>query len=243
MLIFGHLCIGAVLGLFLSRLTRNQSMVLFAVFGSLLPDLVDKPLELLGLGDILGYEVLFLHTFLALIVLCVAGTIAFRISGSPVPAVIAVTVGLHQVMDLMWTAPGRWFYPFLGPIRRSCSCLTQSHPHLIGPISVKAPLIFFGRTVAGEVLSPSEWVFLVVLALILLAPRLEGRAFLWGPGMLGILSIASIAPLAGLPVHLIAEGGTEMDELLLVVSAAGSLGLWLYDRLDRSGQKEQILRI
>ncbi len=239
MLVFAHLCIGAIAGLFLSRLTGNRDMVLVGIFGSILPDLVDKPLEILGLGDILGYEALFLHTLLALAILCMAGLLAYRFLSPPVPAVMAVIilmVGLHQVMDLVWMSPEQWLYPFFGPIPQSCSCLTPSLAPA-GGLALEVPVDFVGREVATELLSPSEWVFSGVLALVLLVPRLGERAILWGSVLLAVLGLASLTSLAGLPVHLIAEGGREMEVLLVLVSCAGAAGLWLYDRRDRMGHE------
>jgi membrane-bound metal-dependent hydrolase YbcI (DUF457 family) len=241
MLIFGHLCIGAVVGLYLFRATKNPAMVLIASVGSLLPDLIDKPLEVLGAGDILGYEALFLHTFLAFVILGAVGILSLRLLRSPVPAVVAGMVGLHQVMDLMWTTPEKWLYPFLGPIPQSCSCLTPSLLPAAGGIAVEVPVNFIWRAIQGEILSPSEWVFLLVLALILLYPRLDGRAILWGSGLLALLSIASLAPVLGMPVALATEDGMAMEDLLLVVSVAGAAGLWFYDRWDRKGQREQTI--
>ena len=241
MLVFGHLCIGAVVGLYLSRATKNPSMILIASVGSLLPDLIDKPLEVLGAGDILGHEALFLHTFLAFVILGAVGILALRLLRSPVPAVVAGMVGLHQVMDLMWTTPEKWLYPFLGEIPQSCSCLTPSLSPVLGGISMEVPVSFIWRAISGEVTSPSEWVFLPVLVLILLSPRLDGKAILWGSGMLAMLSIAALAPFMGLPFHLTAEGGKGMEELLFVVSVAGAAGLWLYDRWDQKGQGEQTI--
>ncbi len=237
MLVFAHACIGAIIGLYLSRMTRNPSMVLFAILGSLLPDLVDKPLEVLGLGDILGYEALFFHTLLALGILALIGILALRFFGSPVPAVVAGMVGVHQAMDLMWMTPQSWLYPFLGGLSQSCSCLTPALETVPGTPAMNVPLDFVWRVAGVEVLSPSEWVFSAVLVLILLAPRLDGKALLWGSGLLAVLALAALAPFAGLPVHLIAEGGIEMEVLLVFVSAAGAAGLWLYDRRDRAGQE------
>jgi hypothetical protein len=240
MLIFGHLCIGAVVGLYLFRATKNPAMVLIASVGSLLPDLIDKPLEVLGAGDIIGQVALF-HTFLVFLILGAIGVLFLGLSRSPVPAVVAGMVGLHQVVDLLWTNPVTWLYPFLGEIP-SC-CPAPSLPHATGVIPVEAPVHFVWRAILGEILSPSEWVFLLVLALILLSPGLGRRAFLWGSGLLALLSIASIAPVLGMHVRLAAEDGMAMEELLLVVSAVGAAGLWLYDRWDRKGQREQTIPV
>jgi membrane-bound metal-dependent hydrolase YbcI (DUF457 family) len=241
MLVFAHLCIGAIAGLFFARLTGYRYMVLVGMLGSILPDLVDKPLEVLGLGDILGYEVLILHTLLALVILSMAMLLAHRFLPPPLPAVMALIVlvaGLHQVMDLAWMAPGRWLYPFLGPIPQSCSCLTPELMEEAGGLALEVPAGFVWTTILEELLSTSEWVFAGVTALILLAPRLGERAIRWGAVLLGALSLwtlVSFATLAGIPVPVI-DDGHRIEELLLVVSAGGALALWYYDRGEREGR-------
>ncbi len=66
MLIFCHLCIGAIAGLALARVTRDLRMVPLAAVASVIPDLVDKPLGYLLYGDILGHGRLYFHTLLLL---------------------------------------------------------------------------------------------------------------------------------------------------------------------------------
>ena len=236
MLAFAHLCIGAIAGLFFARLTGYRYMVLVGMFGSILPDLVDKPLEVLGLGDVLGYEVLILHTLLALGILCAAGFLAYRFLDHPLPAVMAMillAVGLHQVMDLAWMSPERWLYPFLGPIPQSCSCLTPELTREAGGLAMEVPAGFAGRAVGEELLSLSEWFFAGALALILLVPWLGERAIRWGAVLLGALALTSLASLAGVPVPVIVDHGNETAVLLLLVSAAGAFALWFYDRGER----------
>jgi hypothetical protein len=238
MLVFAHMCIGAIVGLFFARQTGYRSMVLVGIFGSILPDIVDKPLEVFGLGDILGYEILILHTLLALAILCMAGLLVYRFFSPPVPAIMAlliIAVGLHQVMDVAWASPERWLYPFFGPIAQSCSCLTPSLVEEAGGLAMEVPAGLVGRAFAEELLSASEWIFGIVTALILLAPRLGERAIRWGAALLGVISLwtlASFATLAGLPVPVI-DAGRSHEELLLLVSAAGALALWYYDRGER----------
>ena len=114
MLIFCHLCIGSILGLHLARVMGNHRMLALATLGSIIPDLVDKPLGYLVYGDILGHGRLYLHTLLFLLVLACLGVLAMHLYRSNVLALVTGLTGLHQVMDFMWLTPVTWFYPFLG---------------------------------------------------------------------------------------------------------------------------------
>ena len=240
MLAFAHLCIGAIAGMLLLSWTGNRILFPVAVIASLLPDLVDKPLEIFGLGEILGYEVLILHTLLALIIIGVLAFLVYRLSPSHelalAVAVVALMVGLHQVMDLAWMSPERWLYPFLGPIPQSCSCLSPEVAPAPGALALQIPLGFAGKTIADEILSPSEWVFGVVLALVIVSPWLGKRAFLWGSALLLIMAAAALAPLAGLPLHLTTQDGRQMEILLVLIAAAGAAGLWFCYRWDPKDQ-------
>jgi len=239
MFLFAHLCIGAIAGLFFARLTGYRYMVLVGMLGSILPDLVDKPLEVFGLGDILGYEVLVLHTLLSLVILCMAGLLAYRFLSPPLPAVTALiilSIGLHQAMDFVWMNPERWLYPFLGPIPQSCSCLTPSLVEEAGGLAMEVPAGLAGSVIAEELLSPSEWVFAMVVILILLAPRLGDRALRWGAVLLAALGIAALAYSSGIPVPVVLDTGYQGEELIFLVSAAGAVALWYYDRSEREGR-------
>ena len=224
MLIFCHLCIGAIIGLFLARSTRDKGMVALAAIGSILPDLVDKPVGYLVYGDILGHGRLYLHTLLFLALLACAGLLAWRLTRSRAPAVLAGLVGLHQLMDLMWLAPVTWLYPFLGPF------------------PTEAAVDLGGWLFSLEVYSVSEWVFLVVLALVgLSVVRGDARPLACGSLALLILGIATPAWLGGLPLHLLPDGMADTGPMLAFVSIGGSLGLWLAYQQGRAFRPERKL--
>ena len=220
MLVFCHLCIGAVLGLFLVRSTRDPGMVALAALGSILPDLVDKPIGYLVYGDILGHGRLYLHTLLFLALIAFAGLLAWRFGRSRAVAVLAGLVGLHQLMDLMWLSPVTWLYPFLGPF------------------PTEAAVELGGWLFSLEVLSVSEWVFLAVIALVFLSvTRGDGRLLAWGSLALLVLGIATPAWLGGLPLHLLPDGMADTGPMLAFVSLGGSLGLWLACQRGRASRK------
>jgi LexA-binding, inner membrane-associated putative hydrolase len=213
MLIFCHLCIGSILGLHLFRVTGNRRMVALATLGSIIPDLVDKPLGYLAYGDILGHGRLYLHTLLLLLVLACLGVLAMHLFGSNLLAIVTGLIGLHQVMDLMWLTPVTWFYPFLGAF------------------PTEAPVDLGGWLLAVEAGSLSEWVFLGVLVLILLSTRAGDRVLPWGSLALLILGLAAVPGLVGLSLHFVPDETGEAGLMMLaLVSFAGSLGLWLLYR-------------
>lgn len=243
MLLFAHLCIGAIAGLFFARLTGHRYMVLIGMIGCILPDLVDKPLGLISPGGFPGHEALILHTLPALTILCLAGILAYRFLRPPLPAAMALlvlAVALHQAMDLVWVSPVRWLFPFLGPLHRSSLYLIPSFTGDAGGRVIWIPAGFIGQEVAAELFSQSEWIFAAVLVLILLEPRLGERAIRWGSALLAVLALATLAAfatLAGLPVPVI-DNGYRIEELLLAVSAAGAFALWYYGRGGREERKE-----
>ena len=215
MLIFCHLCIGAIIGLFLARRTGNTRMVALAAIGSILPDLVDKPLGYFVYGDILGHGRFYLHTLLFLLLLAGLGAFVLYFYRSCLVALVAGLVGLHQVMDLMWLTPVTWFYPFMGA----------------PPVEI--PVELGGWLFAIEVESLSEWVFLGVLLLIVLAVLHRRQVLPFGALALLVLGIAAVAGLSGLPLHLVPDNSGETGLMFALVSFAGFLGLWLYDRIGR----------
>ena len=212
MLIFCHLCIGSILGLHLARMTGNHRMLALATLGSIIPDLVDKPLGYLVYGDILGHGRLYLHTLLSLLVLACLSVLAMHLYRSKVFVIVTGLFGLHQVMDLMWLTPVTWLYPFLGAF------------------PTEAPVDLGGWLLALEAGSLSEWVFLGVLVLILLSTRVGDRVLPWCSLALLILGLAAVTGLAGLSLHLVPDEAGETGLMLSLLSFAGSLGLWLLYR-------------
>ncbi len=84
----------------------------YIAFGSILPDLIDKPLGFLlyhsfGNGRLIAHTLLF---NLLLLLLCVyLGKELW---------LIGICSMLHLVEDQMWRMPDVLFFPFLGPIRK-----------------------------------------------------------------------------------------------------------------------------
>ena len=108
MLLFGH--IGIALGIFYLLNTRLKKGIdyRFLILGSLLSDIIDKPLGNIVLYGLLNNGRIIGHTLLFVIVLTVIGFYRKRI------LYVAAGVATHLVLDRMWGDPRTLLWPFLG---------------------------------------------------------------------------------------------------------------------------------
>jgi len=116
MFIFGH--IGFTLGIFyiLSRLSSKNNFlaaVPYIVVGSLLPDIIDKPLGRVILAETIGSGRIFAHTLFFVILLGLAGYYFYH-KGQPKLLIIAGASFCHLLEDQMWNNPKVFFWPLLG---------------------------------------------------------------------------------------------------------------------------------
>ena len=191
MFLLFHLLTGILLGYLLADRLGTRAVVLPCMLGALLPDLVDKPLGVLVLGGALGGGRIFLHTLLFLLVLVLAGALVYRRSGRPALLAVGVGAASHQVLDLMWTTPRAWLYPFLGPS---------------APVEVDG---WFLRELLLELADPLEWVSgaaLVLLLLPVLAPSMTSAFAARHGRLLRILALGAGLPIAVLGLLLVGGG-------------------------------------
>jgi len=87
--------------------------------GSLLPDMIDKPLGLVLLPTVFGGGRLYAHTLLFAFALAIAGLIARSLSGKTTLLVLAYGSAMHLVLDGMWRTPDVLLWPALGPMPAS----------------------------------------------------------------------------------------------------------------------------
>lgn len=135
MYLLGHLGLTLLAGaavLHWRRALRDRLPLGWLLLGSVLPDLVDKPLGLV-LGW--GYGRLFLHTALSLVVLSAATAAAWKRWPRAGAALLALTVGSagHLALDHIWDVPQVLWWPLLGSfpdegwtVARYAGLLTQS---------------------------------------------------------------------------------------------------------------------
>jgi hypothetical protein len=140
MFVFAHVFAGILIGFGFWLLTGDRRALPVAVFGALLPDLIDKSLSLLipgifGSGRTLGHTLLFFAAVMA------TGLLVWKCRQTLLCVACAAAIFSHQILDSMWTLPVAWFFPLLGPF-----------PVFIIPDYVRQYLWL-------EITSPTEWVF------------------------------------------------------------------------------------
>lgn len=147
MLVACHLFFGALAGLILQEKFSSRYILPMCILGSILPDIIDKPLGYTifpGIGD----GRLIAHSIVGILIIGVIALLLFRNpleTGALMSGVI-----LHQLLDAMWLIPINWLYPFLGPF----------------PIFMKEN--YFGWGLMRELTTPSEWFFGLSLIFMLL---------------------------------------------------------------------------
>ena len=82
--------------------------------GSLLPDIIDKPVGQFFFRETFSNGRIFSHTLLFLIVLAAAGYGLYRYRRKVWLLTLAAGTFMHLVLDQMWQAPRTLFWPLLG---------------------------------------------------------------------------------------------------------------------------------
>jgi len=148
MLFAAHIFAGTLLGLVFWHLVNDRRAVPFCMAGSILPDLIDKPLGLLFPSVLGGGRTVF-HALLIAGIILLCTFIFVRSRSRWLGAGVACAVLLHQVLDEMWMLPANWLYPLQGPFQG----------HMIPD--------FIGTYFWVEINDPSEWTFVIGSVMIL----------------------------------------------------------------------------
>ncbi len=84
------------------------------LIGSLLPDIIDKPIGLLFFRETFSNGRIFCHTLLFLVLITLAGLYLYKIHGKT--SLLAVSFGTftHLIFDQMWHTPRTLFWPIYG---------------------------------------------------------------------------------------------------------------------------------
>lgn len=83
--------------------------------GSLLPDVIDKPLWLWAIGGVSLSGRGYAHTLLFNLALLAGGLVVIRYRKSWL-LLISLSSLMHLIFDRMWRSPARIFWPLLGPL-------------------------------------------------------------------------------------------------------------------------------
>lgn len=84
------------------------------LLGSLLPDVIDKPIGQLLFRETFSNGRIFSHTLLFFILITIIGTYLFRTRGKRWPPAIAFGTFTHLVFDQIWNSPKTLLWPLYG---------------------------------------------------------------------------------------------------------------------------------
>lgn len=84
------------------------------LIGSLLPDIVDKPVGLFLFRDTFSSGRIFCHTLLFLIVITLAGLYLYRSRKKTWLLVLSFGTFMHLILDQMWLTPRTLLWPLYG---------------------------------------------------------------------------------------------------------------------------------
>ena len=180
-----HLLIGVTLGIFLLYLTRDCRAFVYCAIGSLLPDIIDKPVGHIILVSIDNGRIFF-HSLSVCALVALLGVILLIKWRHPGLLFVAAGMLSHQLADAMWNMPQSWYWPFLGLFR------PKYFPS------------YFENMFVLELSSPSELLLLalaVIITLCLVQAWWTGndRLFRWVTGIVGVfLLVTGVLVLSGI---------------------------------------------
>ena len=99
-----------------SRLATAAALIDYrlALLGSMLPDIIDKPVGIYFLGDIFSNGRIFGHSLLFFLIILLAGLYSYLRSGRSGILVLSLCSGFHLILDQMWLEPRTLFWPLHG---------------------------------------------------------------------------------------------------------------------------------
>jgi inner membrane protein len=86
----------------------------YLLIGSLLPDIIDKPVGQLLFRDTFGNGRIFSHALLFLIVISAFGLYLWKKQHQQWMLALAAGTFMHLILDGMWETPATLFWPFMG---------------------------------------------------------------------------------------------------------------------------------
>jgi len=160
LLIFVHLFIGAVVGIAIARVIHDNRAIYASILGSGISDFVDKPIGYIF--PVLDSGRTVFHTLFIAAVFAVAGFLLWKYHRNIIVLAMAACIFLHQVTDIMWKTPEWWFWPF---------------GHIVPNHFIDAA--YFGNFFMIEITSLSEWVFGIVILLIICDEIYKNKILPW----------------------------------------------------------------
>ena len=96
------------------RSLANRFDIRFLLIGSILPDIIDKPIGVYLFWEIFSNGRIFSHTLLFLVLITVAAIFIKRYSGKTWGLALSIGTLFHLVLDQMWQMPKTLLWPILG---------------------------------------------------------------------------------------------------------------------------------
>ena len=117
MLLFGHL--GITLGIFLGLLLLAPRLkyvinLRYLIIGSLLPDLIDKPIGRVIFATSLENGRIIGHTLLFCFILCLIGVYLYKKRADNRYLSLSLGSFIHLIQDEMWMQPPTFLWPVFG---------------------------------------------------------------------------------------------------------------------------------
>lgn len=158
MFFFFHLFTGIVLGYLVAGILHDRRWLIACAIGSVLPDLIDKPVGFILFGGVIDNGRIWCHALLVTAIVMAGGLLLWKYRRTPVLVAAAVGILSHQILDLMWRQPATWYYP------------------LLGSISERLPPDHLVVILTDEISTPSEWVLVIPVTVALLVTIRPGLA-------------------------------------------------------------------
>lgn len=148
MIFFGHLGITTGIVRICEKFTPKKDLDIdyrYILVGSVLPDIIDKPIGAFFLRNVFHNSRIFAHSLLFGIALLCIG--AYRKSKCGKAGILFLGIGslIHQLLDSMWLYPKISLWPFLGlkfPARPEGSWVADDFTRLVSDPKYYGPELF-----------------------------------------------------------------------------------------------------
>jgi hypothetical protein len=121
------------------------------ILGSLLPDIIDKPVGVYFFRETFSSGRIFGHTLLFLFTIIIAGIYLYQNKRGP--GLLAISFGTlsHLIFDQMWLAPRTIFWPVFGFVFDRAD-LTDWMPNIM-LVLLRDPVVYIPELVGGAILA------------------------------------------------------------------------------------------
>lgn len=141
MIFFGHLgittgIVKAYEKLVYKKATDNKPIIdyRYVLIGSVLPDIIDKPIGAFLFRSTFHNSRIFAHTLMFIILLLLIGEFYFITKEKNSILLLGVSSLIHLILDSMWLYPKILFWPYFGlkfPARTEGDWIKEDFVHLI----------------------------------------------------------------------------------------------------------------